>query len=100
MKFEINCKEKEQVSESFQGKLYILPPRDSGQYHNLLPRMIEHQVHSNAFACLSEYGQSDDPIWRRPSIFMDVAMWEHCTFDCDIFIHYHYYFCVNFHSHL
>jgi hypothetical protein len=37
MKFEINCNEKEQVSESFQGKLYILPPPDNGQYHNLLP---------------------------------------------------------------
>jgi hypothetical protein len=21
------------------------------------------------------------PIWRCPSIFMNVAMWEHCTFD-------------------
>jgi hypothetical protein len=21
------------------------------------------------------------PIWRRPSIFMDVAMWEHSAFD-------------------
>jgi hypothetical protein len=21
------------------------------------------------------------PIWRRPGIFMDVAMWEHRTFD-------------------
>jgi hypothetical protein len=25
------------------------------------------------------------PIWRRPSIFMDVAMWEHHTFDSDVF---------------
>jgi hypothetical protein len=25
------------------------------------------------------------PIWRRPSIFMDVAMWEHCTFDSEVF---------------
>jgi hypothetical protein len=24
-------------------------------------------------------------IWRRPSIFMDVAMREHCTFDCEVF---------------
>jgi hypothetical protein len=26
------------------------------------------------------------PIWRRPGIFMDFAMWEHCTFDSEIFI--------------
>jgi hypothetical protein len=25
------------------------------------------------------------PIWRRPSIFMDVAMWEHRTFDSEVF---------------
>jgi hypothetical protein len=25
------------------------------------------------------------PILRHPSIFMDVAMWEHSTFDCAIF---------------
>jgi hypothetical protein len=24
------------------------------------------------------------PIWRRPSIFMNVAMWKNCTFDNDI----------------
>jgi hypothetical protein len=44
----------------FTAKLsLILPPPDSGPYHNLLPWMIGHQVHSNAFACLSGYGQSD-----------------------------------------
>jgi hypothetical protein len=26
------------------------------------------------------------PMWRRPSIFMNVAMWERCTFDNEIFI--------------
>jgi hypothetical protein len=48
--------------------------------------MIEHQVHSNAFACLPEYGQSDCgfAIWRRPSIFMDVAMWDLRTFDSEV----------------
>jgi hypothetical protein len=25
------------------------------------------------------------PIWRRKNIFIDVAMWEHLTFDCEIF---------------
>jgi hypothetical protein len=25
------------------------------------------------------------PIWSCPSIFMNVAMWEHCTFDNEIF---------------
>jgi hypothetical protein len=25
------------------------------------------------------------PIWRRPSIFMDDAMWEHRTFDPEVF---------------
>jgi hypothetical protein len=25
------------------------------------------------------------PIRRRPCIFMDVAMWEHCTFDSEVF---------------
>jgi hypothetical protein len=25
------------------------------------------------------------PIWRCPSIFMDVAMWEHRTFDSEVF---------------
>jgi hypothetical protein len=24
-------------------------------------------------------------IWRRPSIFMNVTMWEHRTFDSDVF---------------
>jgi hypothetical protein len=24
-------------------------------------------------------------IRRHPSIFMNVAMWEHCSFDCEIF---------------
>jgi hypothetical protein len=45
--------------------------------------VIENQVHSNAFACLPQYGQSDYgfPIRRHPSIFIDVAMWEHRTFD-------------------
>jgi hypothetical protein len=37
---------------------FIRPP-DSDPYHNLLPGMIAHQVHLNAFSCLSEYGQSD-----------------------------------------
>jgi hypothetical protein len=32
---------------------------NSGHYHNLLPWMIEHQVHSNAFAYLPAYSQSD-----------------------------------------
>jgi hypothetical protein len=26
------------------------------------------------------------PIWRCPSIFMNVAMWEHCTFEYEIFL--------------
>jgi hypothetical protein len=44
--------------------------------------MIRHQEHSNAFAYLSEYGQSDCgvSIRRCPNIYMDVAMWEH-TFE-------------------
>jgi hypothetical protein len=25
------------------------------------------------------------PIWRCPTTFMNVAMWEHCTFDNEIF---------------
>jgi hypothetical protein len=25
------------------------------------------------------------PIWRRPSILMNVAMWEHRTFACEVF---------------
>jgi hypothetical protein len=25
------------------------------------------------------------PIWRRPSILMDVVMWELCTFDCEVY---------------
>jgi hypothetical protein len=25
------------------------------------------------------------PIWRHLSIFMNVVMWENCTFDCEIF---------------
>jgi hypothetical protein len=25
------------------------------------------------------------PIWRCPSTFMDVAMWEHHTFDSEVF---------------
>jgi hypothetical protein len=49
--------------------------------------MIEQQVHLNAFAYQPEYGQShgDFSIWRRPSIFMDAVMWEHCTFDSEVF---------------
>jgi hypothetical protein len=64
-----------------------LPPPDSGQYNNLLPGMTKHQVHSNAFVLLSEYGQSDCgfSIWRCPSIFMDVVMCEHRTLDSEIF---------------
>jgi hypothetical protein len=42
--------------------------------------MIKHEVHLNAFAYLPEYGQSD-----CPSIFMDVAMWEHRAFDSEVF---------------
>jgi hypothetical protein len=26
------------------------------------------------------------PIWRCPSMFMNVAMWEHCTFDNEMFM--------------
>jgi hypothetical protein len=49
--------------------------------------MVEHQVHSNAVAYLPEYGQSDCglSIWRHPSIFMDVVMWEHRTFASEVF---------------
>jgi hypothetical protein len=31
----------------------------SGQNHNPLSQMIEHQAHSNSFNYQSEYGQSD-----------------------------------------
>jgi hypothetical protein len=46
--------------------------------------MIEHQVHLNAVAYLPDNGQSDCgfPTWRRPNIFMNVAMWELRTFEC------------------
>jgi hypothetical protein len=49
--------------------------------------IIEHQVHLNTIACLSEYGQSNCgfSIRRRPSIFVDVALWKHCTSDCENF---------------
>jgi hypothetical protein len=49
--------------------------------------MIEHQVYSNAFACLPEYVNLVVifPIWSHPSIFMDVAMLEHRTFDAEVF---------------
>jgi hypothetical protein len=42
------------------------------------------RVHSNAFVCLSEYLVNlitVIPILKRPSIFMNVPMWEHHTFD-------------------
>jgi hypothetical protein len=36
-----------------------LPLPDGGQYHNLLPSMFRHEVHFNAIAYLTEFGQSD-----------------------------------------
>jgi hypothetical protein len=41
----------------------------------------------NAFACLREYGQADCgfPIWERPIILMNIAMWEYCAYDNEIF---------------
>jgi hypothetical protein len=47
-----------------------LPPPDSGRYHNLLPWMIEHQIH-----LIMGF-----PIWRCPSICMNVAVREHHFF--------------------
>jgi hypothetical protein len=48
--------------------------------------MIEHQVHLNAFAEQNMVNLIVGfPIWRRPSIFKDAEMWEHHTFDCEIF---------------
>jgi hypothetical protein len=49
--------------------------------------MIEHQVHSNAFAYLPEYMVNlilGFLIWRRPIIFTDVAMWEHRAFYSEV----------------
>jgi hypothetical protein len=65
-----------------------LPLPGSGWYNILLPWMIEHQVLLNAFTCLSECGQSDCGISHLgvgPSVIMYGVIWEHCTFDCEIF---------------
>jgi hypothetical protein len=43
---------------SFLSLPNILPPLDSGQYHNQLSRVIDHQVHMNAITCLSVCGHS------------------------------------------
>jgi hypothetical protein len=65
----------------------LLPSPDSGYYHNRLPWMIKHEVCLSAFVCLSEYQNRivGFPIWKCPSIFVNARMWEHCTFDCEIF---------------
>jgi hypothetical protein len=49
----------------------------------ILPCMIEHKVHSMPSPIYQNMVNLivDFPIWRHPSIFMDVAMWEHSTFD-------------------
>jgi hypothetical protein len=58
-----------------------MAPPDSDQYHNLLPWMI-----LNTITYLSEYGQSDCGFSHlETSEYMDVAMWEHRTFDSEIF---------------
>jgi hypothetical protein len=60
------------------------PMPDDGQYHNLQP-WIMHQIHLNAFTyqwecCQTGCGFSH---LETSSIFVNVAMWEHYTFDCD-----------------
>jgi hypothetical protein len=44
--------------------------------------MIKHQVHSNAFAFLPEYGQSDCGFSHLET--SNIAMWEHRTFDSEV----------------
>jgi hypothetical protein len=55
-------------------------------YHNLVAWMIEYQVPFNTIDFLLEYGQSDCGVstWSCPSIFMNVAMWEHRTLHCEV----------------
>jgi hypothetical protein len=61
----------------------LLPPPDSCQYHNLLPRTIRLQVHLNAISYLSKYGQFIMSLSTRrwASKFMNVMRWEHSAFD-------------------
>jgi hypothetical protein len=50
--------------------------------------MIGHQEHSNAFTYLSECGQSDYIVishMETSKYISDVALWEHCTLNCEIF---------------
>jgi hypothetical protein len=66
---------------------WSFPPSDSVPNHNMLPWMIGHQVHLNAFPLYQNMVNLivGFPIWRRSSIFMNIAKWEHCTFDNEIF---------------
>jgi hypothetical protein len=50
-------------------------------FFRYLAWMTWHQVHFNAFACLSKYGQSDYDFshLEMPKYVMDVVIWEHCT---------------------
>jgi hypothetical protein len=53
----------------------IFPLPYSGQYHNLLPCIIKHQVHSNVFGYLPEYGQSDCGFFPSGDVQVGLYPW-------------------------
>jgi hypothetical protein len=48
--------------------------------------MTGHQIHLNAVDCLSECAHSNAGFSHQEmsSKLVNVTMWEHCTFDCEI----------------
>jgi hypothetical protein len=65
------------------------------QFSDIKYTLISLPIHRNMVDLIVGFA-----IWKRPSIFIGVAMCEHRTFDCEIFSCGKVYYSVSFHSQL